>query len=634
MPKTHSTKAGFCASEKAEIFLEEAIEFYRLQKYKEALKKLSEAHKIFLVSKETAGISICLSLTGLLKYLAGEESYYKSLLLTEDAKFLLEGSESKSAAAVNKFAAGQIYLCENKLNEALFYLAAAAEDTEEFPLIKIRAYTSLAEAYIRLKNKKTAYDFLETAFKYAESHGLSGECAEINSIADRLLHIKTDISKGLKKTSEKKHISEKPLIAALAKIARAVNTQPSLEELLRIIAEETKTMLNADRCSVFLYDKEKNELWSKAATGIDKNGLRFSADKGLAGYTARTGETIRIQDTYSDSRFNKEVDAHTGYKTYNLLCMPMRNVKFEIIGVFQVLNKKDGDFTEADEEILLAIAANAGIAIENNKLLIIQQKMLEEQKKLFTGFIETLAASIDARDKITLGHSNRVKIYSELICAKLGLNKEFTEIISKAALLHDIGKIGIRDAVLQKKGALTKEEYEHIKEHAGITYDILRKTNMNSAFAEIAEIAASHHEKYDGTGYFRGLKGGDIPFGGRILAVSDVFDAVTSVRHYRGRMPMKDALNIIIEGRNRHFDSHIADAFLDIPCGVIMEVLISEYNGRLKEDDKNVLSALTLRNFSDILKKEHPSKEEQKFIEIFNSYYMREDNGAERGRNV
>ena len=180
--------------------------------------------------------------------------------------------------------------------------------------------------------------------------------------------------------------------------------------------------------------------------------------------------------------------------------MPIRNIKLEIIGVFQVLNKKSGEFSEYDEDILLAIGTNAGIAIENNMLFKIQQKMLDEQQKLFAGFIDTLAASIDARDKITLGHSTRVKLYSELICGKLNLNKDVTGIISKAAMLHDIGKIGIKDAVLQKKGALTKEEYEQIKEHVKITYDILCKTNLNASFAEIAEIAASHHEKYDGTG--------------------------------------------------------------------------------------------------------------------------------------
>ncbi len=622
MPKTHNDTAVKETKGCAQKLLLEALELYNCEKYTESIKKLSAAHKIFLAFKDIAKVSVCISLTGLMKYLSKEEDYYKSLLLIEDSKFLAESTGNKSVIAVNKFAFGQIYFCENKYNEALFYLAAAADDMEDFPLIRIKAYTLLALTYIRLKNKKMAYDFLEIAFRYAETSGLKQECHNISRISDSLLHTKIDPDQKNKK-KEKENETNNSVLGALAKVARAVNTESSIEELLLTIAEETRIVLNADRCSVFLYDKEKNELWSKIAQGVEKGEIRFSADKGFAGYVVKTGETIRIKDAYNDSRFNKDIDAYTGYKTYNLLCMPMRNIKFEIIGVFQVLNKKNGDFTEYDEEILLSIGTNAGIAIENNMLLNIQQKMIQDQKNLFTGFIDTLSASIDARDKITLGHSNRVKQYSELISYKLGLDEDFTEIISKAAMLHDIGKIGIRDAVLQKKGSLTKEEYEHIKDHVRITYDILCRTSMNSAFAEITEIAASHHEKYDGSGYFRGLKGEEIPFGGRILAVSDVFDAITSDRHYRDRMPLKDVFSIMIKGKNKHFDGKIIDAFLDIPCDIIMDVLISEYGIKLKDADRKQLSMVKLIDFANILQKEKPNKTEQKIIEIFNCYYNR-----------
>ena len=146
---------------------------------------------------------------------------------------------------------------------------------------------------------------------------------------------------------------------------------------------------------------------------------------------------------------------------------------------------------------------------------------------------------------------------------------------------------------------------------------------MNSSFAEIAEIAASHHEKYDGTGYFRGLKGEEIPFGGRILAVSDVFDAITSDRHYRDRMPMKDALKIMIEGKNKHFDGKLVDVFLNIPCDVIMDILIIDDKVKQNETDRKLLSSISLNDFANILNKEHLSKNEQKIVEVFNSYYIR-----------
>ena len=630
MPKKHNGSLFSETLEGADCLFKEAIEFYVTENYKTAVENLSIAHKIFLAHKDIAKVSVCLSLIGLIKYITKEEGYYKSLLLLEDSKFLAESANKKNILAVNKFAFGQIYFIENKFSEALFYLTYSSDYIEEYPLLKIKAYELLSLTYMKLQNTKMAYDYLEKAIQMACSFGYKKFYARLNEISKNFINTNSGIDNSFKSKDIKNKDAEQntTLLLALSKIARTVNAEANLDKLLITIAEQTRLVLNADRCTVFLYDKDKNELWSKVALGMESEEIRFSADKGFAGYVVKTGETIKIKDAYNDSRFNKEIDKHTGYKTYNLLCMPIRNIKFEIIGVFQVLNKKDGDFTDSDEDILLAIGTNAGIAIENNLLFSIQQKMLEEQQKLFAGFIDTLAASIDARDKITLGHSNRVKLYSELIAKKIGLNKDVTEIISKAAMLHDIGKIGIKDAVLQKKGALTKEEYEHIKEHVKITYDILCKTNMNSSFSEIAEIAASHHEKYDGTGYFRGLKGEEIPFGGRILAVSDVFDAITSVRHYRDRMPMSDALDIMIEGKNKHFDGKIIDAFLSIQCDLITDVLISEYKMILKENDRKILSSINLNQFANILKKESLNRKEKKIIDIFNSYYIRQNSDS------
>ncbi len=622
MPKKHNYDIYGETLENADNMLKEAIDLFGIEDYKNAASKLSLSHKIFLANKDISKVSICLSLTGLIRYTDKKESYYKSLLLLEDSKFLAESSNKKSIIAVNKFAFGQIYFAEKKYNEALFYMTYASDYIEEYTVLKIKAYEILAQIYTKLQNTKMAYQSLEKAAHYALNCENMTYYHKLIKNSGNFINLNVEIEKNYKKPDNQDSEQNTTLLLALSNIARTVNSDINLDKLLITIAEQTRLVLNADRCSVFLYDKDKNELWSKVALGIDSEEIRFSADKGFAGYVVKTGETIKIKDAYKDSRFNKEIDKHTGYKTYNLLCMPMRNIKYEITGVFQVLNKKDGDFTDSDEDILLAIGTNAGIAIENNILFASQQKMIEEQQKLFAGFIDTLAASIDARDKITLGHSNRVRLYSELISNKLGLNKEKTEIISKAAMLHDIGKIGIKDAILQKKGSLTKEEYEHIKEHVKITYDILCKTNMNLSFSEIAEIAASHHEKYDGTGYFRGLKGEEIPYGGRILAVSDVFDAITSVRHYRDRMPMQEVLNIIIEGRNKHFDGKIADAFLSLSCDVITHVLINEYKKKLKEEDRKVLSSINLKDFADILKKKTPDKKEQKIIEIFNSYYV------------
>ena len=613
------------SQEQAEYLLKTAIEYYEAENYKNALKNLSHAHKVFLAHKNICKVSICLSLTGLIKYINKTESYYKSLLLLEDSRFLAESTSKKIDKAVNKYAFGQIYLYEKKYYDAISSLEYASEKLDEIPYLKIKSYELIALIYIELQDNKKAFEYLIKGIEYSKLYNSKTAYEKLRNLSEKLIYENTSINYSENAKSAREQEQNTSLLIAFSKIARTVNAESNIDKLLITIAGQTKLVLNADRCTLFLYDKEKNELWSKVALGLESEEIRFSADKGFAGAALRTGETIRIKDAYSDKRFNQDIDKKTGYKTYNLLCMPIHNIKYETIGVFQVINKKSGDFTEADEEILLAIGTNAGIAIENNILFNMQQKMLTDQQRLFEGFIDTLSASIDARDKITLGHSNRVRLYAELISNKLNLNSDVINIISKAAMLHDIGKIGIRDDVLQKKGTLTKEEYEHIKEHVKITYDILCKTNINSSFNEITEIAASHHEKYDGSGYFRGLKGEEIPLGGRILAISDVFDAITSVRHYRDRMPFKDALNIIIEGRGKHFDPKITDAFLNLSCASIVNILINEYNMSFKQEDKFILLAVKIKEFADILNKNNLNEKELKIVETFKKYYIREN---------
>ena len=408
-----------------------------------------------------------------------------------------------------------------------------------------------------------------------------------------------------------------PLIA-LVNIGQAVAAEKNIDRLIKTIAEETKTAMNADRCTVFLYDKEKNELYSKVATGIDTKELRIPADKGLAGHVVNTGESINIKDAYNDDRFNPDVDKKTGYRTKTILCMPIKNYNQEIIGVFQVLNKFDEYFTPDDEDLLVAIASSAGISLENAQLFEKQRKLLEEQKIVLDSFIETLATSIDARDKITSGHSSRVKMFSSLIAQEFGMEKKDLYILEKAAALHDIGKIGIRDSVLQKEGKLTPEEYKHIQEHVEITHHILEKIHSSEDFQQITEIACSHHEKYDGTGYYRHLKGEEIPFGGRILAVSDVFDAITSKRHYRDKMPIEKVVDIIKNGAGSHFDPNVVDKFLEIKLDKIVGVFVTENHLKITKTDKKTLEKYNLLDLYYSIVNNCSNK----LLQVFNKYYV------------
>ncbi len=414
------------------------------------------------------------------------------------------------------------------------------------------------------------------------------------------------------------HNQAKDPLIALVNIGQAVAAEKNIDLLIKTIAEETKTAMNADRCTVYLYDKEHNELYSKVATGLDTKELRVPADKGLAGHVVKTGETINIKDAYNDKRFNPDVDKKTGYRTKNMLCIPIKNFNQEIIGVFQVINKFDEYFTPDDEDLLVAIASSAGISLENAQLFEKQRKLLEEQKVILDSFIETLAASIDARDKITSGHSSRVRMFATLIAREFGMQKHDLYVLERAAALHDIGKIGIRDSVLQKEGKLTAEEYKHIQEHVEITHHILEKIHSSKDFEEITEIACSHHEKYDGSGYYRHLKGEEIPFGGRILAVSDVFDAITSKRHYRDKMPIEKVIDIIMNGSGSHFDPQVVEKFLSVKLSQIVGVFVTENHLKIEKEDLMTLEKYNLLDLYYSIVNNCSNK----LLQVFNKYYV------------
>lgn len=176
--------------------------------------------------------------------------------------------------------------------------------------------------------------------------------------------------------------------------------------------------------------------------------------------------------------------------------------------------------------------------------------------------IMTLGKAAEFRDNETAQHTIRMSLFCRLLARKVGLPEEECEHIRLASPLHDIGKIGISDTILLKPGRLTPEEFAVIQQHAEIGYRIL--VDAKSDLLRLgATIAYTHHEKYDGTGYPCKLKGEEIPLVGRIAAISDVFDALTTNRVYKSAIPVEEAVKIMKEGRGKHFDPRLLDLFLD-----------------------------------------------------------------------
>ena len=512
-----------------------------------------------------------------------------------------------------------------------------------------RSHLELSRAYRAIREDKLALSSAREALRIAETEGhnllikhVEDEFANISE--DEWLKIINKRSKHEKIQEEStslldalstlslsgsssiaKPAAKDPLISLLH-VGQAMAAETDIDRLLITITEETKQAINSDRVTVFMLDKNTHELWSKVASGMGQQEIRFPAHLGLAGHVAMTGEIINIEDAYNDSRFNKDIDKKTGYRTRTVLCVPMFNLKHEIIGVFQIINKLSGEtYTHEDEALLIAIASSAAISIENAGLFKEQAMLYHEQTKSFTSFINTLAFAIDARDRITAGHSSRVTSYTLAIAEQMGLDEDDKVILEYAALLHDFGKIGIQDRVLCKEGILTEEEYSEIKRHAFLTKDILEKMYFQEKLKDVPEIASSHHERYDGTGYFRGTAGENIPLGGRIMAVADVFDAITSKRHYRDRMPMIKVLNILRKDSGSHFDPMVVNYFFQMSFARIVNIVISTDNDLLNENEMELFDRYTIDDVHEILKKKEHERdgEEKLLIHTFEMHYER-----------
>ena len=197
-----------------------------------------------------------------------------------------------------------------------------------------------------------------------------------------------------------------------------------------------------------------------------------------------------------------------------------------------------------------------------DELTAVQAKAIEELRVSRLETIEGLTKAIDLHDSPTAAHVNRMAAIAALLAAKLGCDSEHVELLRAAAPMHDVGKIGIPAELLRKPGPLTAEERTEMERHTVVGHQIF--AHFKSELLRLAaSIALTHHERYDGSGYPRGLAGKEIPFEGRITAVADVFDALLSDRSYRPAMSTEEAIAVIRAGRGTHFDPQVVDVLFD-----------------------------------------------------------------------
>ena len=353
----------------------------------------------------------------------------------------------------------------------------------------------------------------------------------------------------LVKESERQIRQLQQLLSLAAKINSSLELRSVLVSILRAAEEIT----NAEASSILL--KSGDELSFEVATGEKADKLvklTLKRGEGIAGYVAETGKAVIINDTSKDSRHKKEIGEVIGFQTRNLLAVPLR-LNNEVIGVLEVVNKRGGEgFDDADKSDLTLLAELSAIAID-------KARRHEALQELFLNSIRALTAALDARDPYTRGHSERVTQFALAIADELSLSEEEKKEIELAALLHDIGKVGIEDAVLKKPGRLTPEEYELMKTHPEKGYSILKFIKqLEPSLCGVRY----HHEHYDGSGYPAGLSKEEIPLYARIIAVADVFDALTSDRPYRPRFTEQEAIRIMREEAGKQLDPIVFEAFM------------------------------------------------------------------------
>lgn len=350
-------------------------------------------------------------------------------------------------------------------------------------------------------------------------------------------------------------------------IGKSFSKQIKIDDILENAIQILEKHLDYERGMILLANAEKTRLIFRAGFGYTDEQVRlldkvaFHLDRpesrGVFVLSFKQQKPFLINDFSSieESLSFRSLALAKKLETKSFICCPIVYEE-ESLGVVYVDNlHSKRPLVQTDMSLLMGIAPIIGISIRNASLI----DMKENQ---FKSLLEVLAASIDARDNLTAGHSLKVTEYAVGICGELNLSPEYTEMIRVAALLHDYGKIAVPDAILKKTGKLTAPEYEIVKRHSSVTKELLERINFEGILAQVPEVAGAHHEKLDGTGYPCGLKGKEIPLGARIIAVADFFEAITAKRHYREPMSLDMAFKLLQEEVGIHFEKRIVDAMM------------------------------------------------------------------------
>jgi HD-GYP domain-containing protein (c-di-GMP phosphodiesterase class II) len=383
----------------------------------------------------------------------------------------------------------------------------------------------------------------------------------------------------------------------LLSVGIALSSIHDLQKLLDLILLEARRLTQADAGTLYLVKGNRlifrvsqcqslsERLGEERMRKLYQSFEMPVSPESIAGYSVLAKKVLNIPDVKqippgASYHYNPSWDQKAGYDSRSMMAVPMLNRENEVVGILQLINAmSDGrviPFRTEHQRLASSLASQAAVAIENAELT-------EDLKQAHLDTIFRLGVAAEYRDKETANHIKRMSHYCALIARGLGWSDEAVETILWSSLMHDVGKLGIPDSILQKPGRLTPEERKVMELHTTIGGSILKGAKA-PVLQQSRIVALTHHEKFDGTGYPRGLKGEKIPLQGRITILADVFDALSSRRVYKEAMPEAEVLRILAEGRGTHFDPALLDVFL----GALEEVraIKDRYTDREEDFDK------------------------------------------------
>ncbi|MCS7264825.1 MAG: HD domain-containing protein [Armatimonadetes bacterium] len=339
-------------------------------------------------------------------------------------------------------------------------------------------------------------------------------------------------------------------LTLLYELAEQMRGVLDVDQAIELALVHAMDILSAEGCGILLKTEGDWELHGANCPKGREEWLYSDLAKSLAEETLRRRRGFIFNELVHHSHWGEMARI---FNVFNIASVPI-NPGGHAQGSLIAWNQNQGEFTSRDLKLLSTIAAQTGGVIESAFLY-------QRLQQTFRGTIRAMAVAVDAKSPWTAGHSIRVTRYAVDLANNIGLSESEIEKVEISGLLHDIGKIGVPDSTLNKPDKLTDEEWQIMKQHPVIGYEMLK--DIWQFRGDILDGVLYHHERVDGKGYPFGLKGDEIPFMGRLLAVADGFDAMTSDRPYRPGMPKERALQILMEGAGTQWDKDLVKIFAE-----------------------------------------------------------------------